>query len=132
MDLIALKAEINADPVGFGYAGKSHEQIAHLLNAQSRTIDRDSMTSGMLVGCLDKAEFTALTAADKAYLNLFVTAGSVELTTDVRQALRALFPAGSNTRAAINKATRRDDGSRAEELKLGRVTESDVADALRI
>lgn len=132
MDLVALKTEITSDPASMGYAAANgdHDAIAKLLNKPRRTIDAETINGGVLVSCLDKTEYTALAATDKAYLNLFVTAGDVPVTANVRQALRALFPAGSETRNRINAATRRA-GSRAEELGLGRVTESDIADALR-
>ena len=132
MDLVALKTEITSDPAAIGYAAANgdHDAIAKLLNKPQRTSDAETINGGVLVSCLDKTEFTALTAADKAYLNLFVTAGDVPVTANARQALRSLFPAGTETRNRINTATRRA-GSRAEELGLGRVTESDVADALR-
>lgn len=132
MDLVALKTEITSDPASMGYAAANsdHDSLAKLLNKPQRTIDAESLSSGVLVSCIDKTEFAALPAADKAYLNLFVTAGDVPMSTNVRQALRALFPVGSETRTKINQATRRT-GSRAEELGFGRVTESDVADALR-
>lgn len=132
MDLAALKTEITDDPTAVGYAAviSDHDAIAKLLNRPQRIIDAETINGGGLVSCLDKADFSALTAADKQYLNLFVTAGDVPVTANVRQALRELFPAGSETRKRINAATRRE-GSRAEELGLGRVTESDVADALR-
>lgn len=132
MDLVALKAELTSDPAAIGYAAANgdHEAIAKFLNKPQRTIDAEVINGGVLVSCLDKVEFAALNAADKAYLNLFVTAGDVPVTANVRQALRALFPAGSETRNRINSATRRS-GSRAEELGFGRVTESNVADALR-
>lgn len=132
MDLVALKTEITADPAAIGYAAvlADHTEVSRLLNKAGRVIDSASLGSGLLVSCLDKTEFTALAAADKAYLNLFVTAGSVPMTQEVRQTLRAMFPVGSKTRQSINAATKRD-ASRAEELGFGRVTESDVADALR-
>lgn len=132
MDLAALKTEITSDPASIGYAAVNgdHDAIAKLLNQPQRTIDAETINGGVLVSCLDKVEFAALSAADKAYLNLFVTAGDVPVTANVRRALRALFPAGSETRNRINAVTRRA-GSRAEELGFGRVTESDVADALR-
>lgn len=132
MDLAALKTEITNDPAAIGYAAAKgdHDAIAKLLNREQRTIDAETLSSGLLVSCIDRAEFAALPAADKQYLNLFVTAGDVPMSQNVRQALRALFPANSETRTKINQATRRT-GSRAEELGLGRVTESDVADALR-
>ncbi len=131
MDLAALKLEITTDPAAIGYAaaGGDHVAIAKLLNKSGRSIDRESISSGVLVSCLDQTEFTALTAPQKAYLNLFVTAGEVPMTQKTRQALRNMFPAGSETRQAINQATKRD-ASRAKELGFGRVTESDVADAL--
>ena len=130
--LAALKTEITSDPAAIGYAAANgdHELIATILNRSQRTIDAETLPSGVLVSCIDRAEFAALPAADKAYLNLFVTAGDVPMSANVRQALRALFPANSETRTKINQATRRT-GSRADELGFGRVTESDVADALR-
>lgn len=132
MDLAALKTEITGDPAAIGYATANgdHDLIAKLLNKPQRKIDAETLSSGLLVSCIDRTEFAALSAADKAYLNLFVTAGNVPMSANVRQALRALFPVSSETRTKINQATRRT-GSRAEELGFGRVTESDVADALR-
>lgn len=132
MDLTALKIEITTDTQSIGYAALNgdHVAIAKLINKSGRSIDSESLSSGVLVSCLDQSEFTALTAAQKAYLNLFVTAGEVPMTQKTRQALRGMFPAGSETRKAINQATKRD-ASRSEELGFGRVTESDVADALR-
>jgi hypothetical protein len=130
-ELATLKTEITTDPLGRGYAAMDDESASKSLNKLIRTIDRESLSSGLLVSCLDKAEFTALVAADKAYLNLFITATEVPMTADVRQALRNMFPAGSKTRANINQATKRD-GSRAEELGLGNVTPSDIADSKRL
>lgn len=132
MDLVALKAEINTDPAVLGYAAilGDHPAIAALINRVGRLIDSDGLSSGALVSCLDKAEFTALNAGDKAYLNLFVTVGDVPMTQEIRQSLRALFPVGSKTRVNINAATKRN-ASRGDELGLGHVTASDVADALR-
>jgi hypothetical protein len=130
-DLQRLKTELQTDPATVGYAalGQDYEALARLINRQQRSIDRETLTSGMLVSCLDLVEFTALSAANKAWLNLFVQANEVPMTNDVRVSLRALFPAGSKTRQAINQATKRT-GSRADELGLVGVTESDVAEAI--
>jgi len=132
MDLVALKAEITTDPASIGYAAviADHVAVAKLINGTKRTIDRADLASCVLVSCLDKTEFAALSAADKQYLNLFITAQSVPMAPDVRQALRSLFPVGSKTRTNINQATRQES-SRAAELEFGQVTESHVADALR-
>lgn len=131
MDLAALKTEMTTDPLARGYAAMGDVALSESLNAIDRQPDRESLSSGLLVSCLDKAEFTALVAADKAYLNLFITASEVPMTTDVRQALRTMFPVGSKTRTNINQATKRP-GSRADELGLGHVTPSDIADARRL
>ncbi len=129
--LPALKSEILNDPALIGYAAVigDHVAIVKLLTKKGRSIDSESLSSGLLVSCLDQTEFTALTAPQKAYLNLFVTAGELPMTQKTRQALRGMFPAGSETRQAINAATKRD-ASRAEELGFGHPTESDVANAL--
>ena len=128
--LIALKTELTNDPLALGYAGKEHDTIARLLNKTQRSIDAETISAGLLVSCLDDVEYTALVATKKDYLRLLVSAGEIVMNGNVRQSLREMFAQGSKTRQAINKATKRD-GCRAEELGLGRVTESDVADALR-
>tara|TARA_R110000868_G_scaffold335044_1_gene595787 strand:- start:767 stop:1177 length:411 start_codon:yes stop_codon:yes gene_type:complete len=131
IDRQALKIELTTDPATIGYAAviTDHGAVAKLINTTGRVIDRPSLSSGVLVSCLDKVEFTALGAADKNYLNLFVTASDVPMTIDIQSALRTMFPAGSKTRANINQATKQT-GSRADELGFGFVTTSDIADAL--
>lgn len=129
--LAILKEELTADPLQRGYAAMGDDDAALSINRSDRTIDREQLSSGVLVSCLDKAEFTALSNADKAYLNLFITASDVPMTKDVRQALRGMFPADSKTRQNINQSTRRI-GSRAEELGLSGVTPSTIADAKRL
>lgn len=128
--LTALKNEITSDPLTLGYAGKEHDQIAKLINRPQRSVDVESIGAGTLVSCIDEVEYTALAAPKKNYLSLLVSAGQLDLNASLRQTLRDMFAQGSKTRTAILKAIRRD-GSRAEELSLGRVTESDVADSLR-
>lgn len=130
MDLIALKTEITTDPVALGYAGKTDEAIADLLNRQNRTPNRDSISGGMIAANVIKSEYAALSAADKAYFNMLIPAVDMPLTTTLKTELAALFPAGSATRTNLAAAVKRT-GSRAEELGLGRVTPSDVADAKR-
>jgi len=53
------------------------------------------------------------------------------LTVTVKQELGAIFPAGSQTRTNLIALLKRD-GSRADELGLGHVTPSHVADARRL
>jgi len=128
--LTALKNEITSDPLTLGYAGKDHEQIAKMINRPQRSVDIESLGAGTLVSCIDETEYTSLPAPKKDYLRLLVSSGSIVMEGGVRQSLREMFSQGSKSRTAILKSIRRD-GSRAEELSLGRVTESDVADSLR-
>lgn len=130
MDLAKLKTEIQTDPLSRGYSAMTHEQIADSLNAANRTDDRDSITGGEVLSCVDRTELEALQTNPKYYLERVISAGTIPLNATIRQQLRQLFSAGTNSRQALVDLLRRV-ASRAEELKLGRVTTSDVADALR-
>lgn len=129
--LQAIKTELTTDPLNRGYASLDDEQAARAFSRPDRTVDREQLPSGVLVSCLDKADFAALAAADRTYLNLFVSASDVPITAAVKQVLAGMFAAGTTTRANIVQAMQRS-GSRAIELGLGNVTASDIADAKRI
>ena len=58
-DLRTLKTELTDDPEELGYAEKSHEELAAILNATQRNVERASFTGAMLVSCIDKAEYEA-------------------------------------------------------------------------
>lgn len=130
MDLVALKNEIQNDPQSIGYSGKSHEDIAKLLNRPVRNVDRDTISGGQIAACLVKADWTALSAADKNYLQVFIAAQDMPLTIQLKNELGGLFGVGTGTRTNL-LAMLKQSGSRAKELGLGSVTTSDVADALR-
>ena len=129
-DLRTLKTELTDDPEELGYAEKSHEELAAILNATQRNVERASFTGAMLVSCIDKAEYENLDADGKSDISLLSTAnGEIPVTRAIRRGLKELFPAGSNTRSDIADLFKRK-GTRAEELGIGSVTASDVADAL--
>lgn len=131
MDLVALKTEITSDPAAIGYAGKSHEEIAVLLNKPQRTMNKAQFEGADLASCLDPAEFAALSAAQKAWIQVLTSAyGSLTLYASLRQDIRATLATATKSLAKFNNTINRT-GSRAEELNLGTVTTSDVADALR-
>lgn len=126
MDLTALKTELgNAQ-----YANKGDEEIAAMLSVVNRQANRDSLTGGELAASISRSDFTALTAADKQYVQMLVTAATLPTTATLKTELGAIFPAGSTTRAALVALLKRP-GTRAEELGLGAVTPSDVANARR-
>ena len=129
--LAIIKAELTSDPLSRGYAAMSDQEAAAAINANDREPERDNVTAGVLMSALVLTEYNALAAIERRYFDLLVSAGSVELNPTVRQQIRALFPAGSGTRAGIMKALRRV-GSRADELGIGNVTPSDIADAKRL
>lgn len=131
MDLVALKAEITSDPASIGYAGKSHEGIAILLNRQQRKVNREQFSGADLASCLDPVEFAALTAVQRTWIQMLTTAsGMLTLYASLRQDIRSVLATATKSLAKFNNTINRA-GSRAEELNLEPVTTSDVADALR-
>jgi hypothetical protein len=131
MDLVALKSELTTDPAGLGYAGKSHEDQAILINKPQRTVNREQFSGADLASCLDPVEFAALTAVQRTWLQMLTTAnGMLTLYASLRQDIRAVLATATKSLAKFNQTVNRS-GSRAEELGLGTVTTSNVADALR-
>lgn len=127
-NLQILKTEI----VTASYAGKSDEQIADMLNVQDRTPDIDgSVDTGTLRSCFVEADYAGLNPAKKERVNFLLGSPTLQVTPTIRQELRGLFPSGNATRQNLMKATQRT-GSRADELGIGRVTPSDVADSRRL
>lgn len=131
MNLIALKNEITTDPLALGYVGKNDEEVADLLNKTQRPVDRETLDGGLLVASIVRSEYAALSATDKDYVRLVALASSIPLTATIKTELGQVFPAGSQTRANLVALLKRT-GSRAEELGLGFVTPSHVADARRL
>jgi hypothetical protein len=131
MDLVALKTEITTDPASLGYAGKSHEDQAILINRPQRTVNKAQFEGADLASCLDPVEFAALTAVQRTWLQMLTTAnGMLTLYVSLRQDIRGVLATATKSLAKFNQTINRS-GSRAEEIGLGSVTTSDVADALR-
>lgn len=128
--LASLKSEIQNDSAGIGYGGKSHEDIADLVNKPQRSLNRSDIPAGVLASCLDPVEFNNLSTSNKSYIQMLTAAGTLTVTAAMRQDLRTIFASAPKTLARLNDAVSRQ-GSRGEELNLGRITASDVADALR-
>lgn len=134
MDLAKLKTELTTDPLSRGYATKTDEQAAATFAINDRQPNRDSLDTGLLAASLTRADLgnAAVTANDKDYLRIVVSAGTLPLTATIKTELGAIFPAGSTTRANLLALMKRP-GNRAEELNLGGIpTASDVADAKRL
>lgn len=132
MDLNALKTELLAGHPGTGPYSADNEAAANQLNAPNRSPNRESTDAGTLIAAIVRAEYDALAAASKSYLNVVLSvAGPIPLTATFKQNLGAIFAAGTTSRANF-LALQNRPGSRAEELGLGFVTASNVADARRL
>ena len=131
MDLVSLKTVLTTDPVAIGYAGKSHEDQAILINRPQRTMNKAQFEGADLASCLDPVEFSALTAVQRTWIQTLTSAyGSLTLYASLRQDIRAVLAAATKSLAKFNQTINRS-ASRAEELGLEAVTTSDIADALR-
>lgn len=129
--LQALKDELTLDPLSRGYSAMSDEQAAASLNAPGRDVDRDSITGGEIAASVVFTELNALQAAQQNYVRALFACASIPLTTNFKQQIGGLFAQNTATRANLLALNRRG-GSRAEELGLGHVSPSDVADAKRL
>ena len=141
-DLLALKAELTNDPNGLqlvappaiddvGNAAKLNE----ILEAQQ--VDRKAIPVNELAQQIDRAEFNALSAADRQWLSLIMQTGSIDIndTGQVKQGLLDCFAAETETRTGMaSKLT--EAVNRIEQLYRqgllevgGYVSPSDIANA---
>lgn len=126
--LSALKTEIDLP----AYKDLGDEEVARKLSDEkTRTIDISVLDTGLLVASIVAADFAALTAVQRAHLQLICSAPTLPMTPNLRTQLATLLGAGTATRTNYIAASQRL-GSRAEELNFGVVTPSDVAEARRL
>jgi hypothetical protein len=136
MDLVALKTELTTDPAGIGYAAviADHVALAKLINTSPRQVaDADDKPTWQLFRCFDPDELTTAEATVAKFRRLQLLCSMPSINPDaarLRQLLVFIFGAASATVGRFDAWAKRS-GTRAEELGFGRVTESDVADALR-
>jgi hypothetical protein len=132
-DYQTLKTEINTDPKALGYAGKSDYDVSVLMNtpgASAETIFKSYTPIEDVVACLVRAEYDALAAAGKTYLNEVVLKGTKVKTGDatLRAQLAALFGAGTTTRTNLTNIASRQ-AARSEILfgENANINDGDVA-----
>jgi len=132
-ELEILKTELTTDPLARGYVAMKHHKAAESFQDRDRTTANDTTTGGEVASAIVRADLAGLVAADKTYLQLLVSAATLQLkgpASAVKDELKTLFPAGSATRANLVSLFKRP-GTRAEELGIPQPTASDIADALR-
>jgi hypothetical protein len=129
----ALKAELQNDPLGRGYAGMAVDQKVASLNTVNRPApERTSVSGSEIFNAIVPAEYGALTAANKDLVrDVFGLGDSINVSTgtNARTVLLNAFGAGTVTRANLATLVTRQQ-SRAQELGLPGVTAPDVVDAL--
>lgn len=129
MDYVRLKSEIMSDPAALGYAGKTDQQIADLLNsmAMGRSIERSVIPAHEIIEATVPADWALLLATEKQRYQTIVAAGQVNLKgPNTRALFGAMFGAGTQTRANLI-ALQSVAVSRAQEINLGRVEPGHVA-----
>lgn len=105
--LAALKTEINSDPVALGYAGKSHQEIADILNSVynvNHKINKGEVPSGDVVKQFVASELGQLSSGQQNLLFLLLCRDTIDISDTKIQAIvmgiftNALYPL---TRAAL-------------------------------
>lgn len=103
--LAALRAELLNDPVGLGYADAAPDQKVVLVNSVPATFVSgwlDSAPTAAIRSRITKADYAALTAADRTYLGFLLSGDTLDLSSAlIRTELGSLFPLGSQSRDAI-------------------------------
>lgn len=126
MDYVALKSELDVDPLTRGYSGMSDAAAAADLNTVYRTCARDYVAGWEIFNETDDAEYDALTDLQKSSWDALCAIEQIDTTSGVAKAREAeLFGAGTTTRSNL-AALRSPPCSRAVELKLGEVNAGDV------
>lgn len=136
-ELTALKTELTTDPAAIGYAAviTEHSAVARLINNAPRQVaDSAEHPTWELFQCFDPTELATAEAVAAKFRRLQLLCSMPGINPDakrLRQSIVFIFGDPSTTLTRFDAWARRS-GTRAEELGFGRVTESDVADALRI
>lgn len=141
-DISALNAELTNDPQELGLvAPPAVDDVgnADALNLVRDTlqIDREAIPMSEILVQIDRDEYAALAAADRSYLELVGSGGSVnpQAGGEVREALLQMFGAQTETRTNLleiltEPANRIEHMFKAGLLEQGgTVTPSDVANA---
>lgn len=130
-----LKTELTTDPLNIGYtaAAGDHVALARLINTAGRSVPKtQERPLWELIELFDPTELATAEADAAKFRRLQMLYAMPSVNPDAQrlvQHINFIFGNPSTTRTRFVAWSRRS-GSRAEELNLPRVTESDVADAL--
>lgn len=117
-----LRDELLNDPLAWNYGAMTDSEAAAKLNdATLRDLPRSVIDTWEILDATVPSEYATLTANQRQTYQIIISSGQVSIaSTNIRNALAAMFGAGTATRANL-LALQTRKGSRAEELGLGRV-----------
>lgn len=126
INYISLNTEVKNDPASLGYAGKTDEQIAVILNTigsgtaadgKSYNIFRNDILPKEIVNCIEATDFSAATQLIISKLELLFVAAPIDATlANVRANFQNIFSGASATTKSALSAVAQRNGSRAEVL----------------
>ena len=129
----ALRAELQNDPLGRGYAGMSVGQKENSLNTVDRPApDKDHVSGSQIFNAIVPGEFSALLTTQQGLVRDVFGLGDridVRAGTNARQVMLNAFSAATTTRANLIELVTTLQ-SRAQELLGTGVTVTDVTEAL--
>jgi hypothetical protein len=120
MDYPKLQAEVNGDPVALGYAGKTDQQIADLLNSTTtgRTLLRTSISQLEFANAVGDADFPATATLQAKFQFLYSQAQINPNNAQMVAIIKVVFPTNTATWARL-VALAQPTVNRATELGLG-------------
>ena len=137
MDINVLKTEIDTDPKALGYAGKTDQGVADLLNEIGLSeeqilrgaVPADEMLSAMVYDDLIHVD---LTDRQLQIIAIYTANGELDIANpNVQRIFKQIFPQGKASRDNLLALVYRD-ASRAEALFGQNVSKMDVHKARRI
>ena len=115
-----IRNELDADPLGRGYATMTDQEVADSLNTADREVIRSTLTGSTIFNAIVPSEFAALSADMKQFVrDVFSLGDAVDVGpgTNARTVLLDAFGNGTTTRDNLVAAVTFMQ-SRAEELNL--------------
>ena len=128
--MVILKSEITADPLGRGYSGMSNLAVANSLNTVNRPVTKTYVTGSEIYNATSDTEYAALTAEQQASWDRLCGIDQINISSGVAKAREAeLFGPGTATRTALVALKAAPQVSRATEIGLPFVYEGNVQEA---
>jgi hypothetical protein len=126
--LFVLKAELDSDPLGRGYAAMGHDQAATDGNTPYRNLPRATMNGSEILNSINSAEWAALTGPEQQTVWNLLHLGDLNPYGVEADMMITVFGGGSVTISTL-ASIRTTTVSRAQELGLPQWRAIDVAEA---